>query len=423
MIKRPSGWLPIVLALLSIGFSAAAVVLHSLNSTGPGPRGLPSSDDVAMAALFPLVGLLIALYQPGNRIAWICVLIGCSGSLAVFSPEYAVYALFTRPGGLPGGALFSWLRLWVWSLGWAGLAFLVLLFPTGRLLSWRWAWPGIVEVGAVALWVVILGGLTWPYRGPALFALESSPATQQLDQLVGLLVPTLFLAMVLALLAAVAAAIVRFRRSRGVERQQMKWFVLAVACTALGAISGFVFGTLIQVADWLAPIIYLLEVMAFSSGPIAIGIAILRYRLFDIDVIVRRTLVYTTLTAALALIYFGSVLLLQRVFRALSGQESDLAVVVSTLALAAVFNPSRRRIQAAIDRRFYRRKYDAEHTLLAFSAWLRDETNLDQLTREMLTVVEQTMQPAHVSLWLQSTDAEGREVVAHYARQSSTRTP
>jgi hypothetical protein len=268
-----------------------------------------------------------------------------------------------------------------------------------------------------------LGGLTWRYRGVVSFAPELSPETQEINLLIERFAPALFLAMVLALLAAVVAAMVRFRRSRGVERQQMKWFVLAVACTALGAVSGFVFSIVLPVSGWPASIVYGLEVLAFSSGPIAIGIAILRYRLFDIDVIVRRTLVYATLTVTLALVYFASVVLLQRFFRALSGQESDLAVVASTLALAALFTPLRGRIQAAIDRRFYRGKYDAERTLLAFSAWLRDETNLDQLTREMLAVVEQTMQPAHVSLWLKSADGDVRGVVTHYARQSSTRTP
>jgi hypothetical protein len=324
--------------------------------------------------------------------------------LALFSPEYAVYALFTRPGALPGGAFMSWLRVWVWSLGWVGIVLLMLLFPTGRLLSWRWAWPGIVETGAVSLWVIVLGGLTWQFRGAISFAPESAPETQAIDQLIERVAPALFLTMVLALLAAVVAAIVRFRRSRGVERQQMKWFVLAVACTALGAVSGFMFSIVLPVDGWPATVVYGLEILAFSSGPIAIGIAILRYRLFDIDVIVRRTLVYATLTAMLALVYFVSVVLLQRFFRALSGQESDLAVVASTLALAALFTPLRGRIQAMIDRRFYRGKYDAEHTLLAFSSWLRDETNLDQLTREMLAVVEQTVQPAHVSLWLRTPE-------------------
>jgi hypothetical protein len=423
MIKRLSIWLPIALAVLSIGFAVGAVVFRMLNRAGPGPDVTPVSDDVAMAALFPLVGLLITLYRPGNRIGWICVLIGCSGALAVFSPEYAVYTLFTQPGAFPSGALLSWLSVWVWSIGWVGIVLLMLLFPTGRLLSRRWAWPGIVETIAVGSWIIILGGLSWQFRGPALLAPESAPEVRQIDILIEQVAPVLFLTMVLALLAAVIAAIVRFRRSRGVERQQMKWFVLAVACTALGAVSGFVFSNVVPVSGWLAQIIYSLEVLAFSSGPIAIGIAILRYRLFDIDVIVRRTLVYTTLTVALALVYFVSVILLQRLFRALSGQESDLAVVASTLGLAALFNPLRGRIQAAIDRRFYRGKYDAEHTLLAFSAWLRDETNLDQLTREMLAVVEETMQPAHVSLWLKSTDGDVRRVVTHYSRQSSARTP
>jgi hypothetical protein len=197
------------------------------------------------------------------------------------------------------------------------------------------------------------------------------------------------------LLGATAAMVVRFRRSRGMERQQLKWFFFAAALLPLMATAEYlpVFGGVI-----LAVILIAL--------PVAIGVAVLRYRLYDIDLIIRRTLVYSVLTAALALVYFGSVAVLQGVFTALSGQPSTAAVVASTLAIAAIFAPLRRRLQDFIDRRFYRRKYDAVRTLAEFGAHARDETDLDRLAARLVGLVSETVQPAHVSLWL----APGRGV-------------
>jgi hypothetical protein len=324
----------------------------------------------------------------------------------VLSPEYAVYTLFTHPAALPGGPLMSWLRLWAWSPGWVGIVLLMSLFPTGRLLSQRWAWPIAIELVAVLAWIVILGGATWAYRGPALFATDPPPEMQSAAALLDQFVPLLFLAMVLGLLASIVGAVVRFRRSRGVERQQMKWFVVALVCTALAASAAFAFDNLVPLADAWATPVYLLEILAFGSGPLAICIAVLRYRLYDIDIIARRALVYATLTATLALLYIGSVVLLQQLFRAVSGQASDLAIIASTLAIAGLFSSLRQRIQALIDRRFYRAKYDAAQTLATLSVRLRDETDLDRLTGDILAVVEEAIQPAHMSLWLRTRPGE-----------------
>jgi hypothetical protein len=179
------------------------------------------------------------------------------------------------------------------------------------------------------------------------------------------------------------------------ERQQLKWFAYAAGLLVVFFVAN----------DFLFPLVGdLLFLVGIALLPISVGIAILRHRLFDIDVIIRRTLVYGVLTAALALVYFGSVVLLQQLFRVLTGQTSQLAIVVSTLAIAAVFNPLRRRVQEVIDRRFYRRKYDAARTLAAFSATVRDEVDLDRLTAELLRMVEETMQPEHVSLWLRKPE-------------------
>jgi hypothetical protein len=201
--------------------------------------------------------------------------------------------------------------------------------------------------------------------------------------------------LLLAGLGAVISLFVRFRRARGDERQQIKWFASAAALTL---------AWIIVAEEQSGEIVALSGLLVIASIPIATGIAILRYRLYDIDRIINRTLVYGPLTAALAAVYLGGVATAQTVFRALTGQEEQpqLAVVVSTLAIAALFHPLRRGIQTFMDRRFYRRKYDAAKTLEAFSAKLRDEPDLDRIAGELAGVVRKTMQPSHVSLWLRS---------------------
>jgi hypothetical protein len=213
--------------------------------------------------------------------------------------------------------------------------------------------------------------------------------------------------MLVAGLAAVISLFVRFRRARGDERQQIKWFACASALT-LGFV--FVLQTLNNTQNSLLEAsLATVALILIPSIPVATGVAIFRYRLYDIDRLINRALVYGLLTAMLAVVYLASVVALQSVLRALTGQESTLAIVASTLAIAAMFNPLRRRIQAFIDRRFYRRKYDARKTLEAFSAKLRDETDLEALNSELVGVVRETMQPAHVSLWLRPDTARQRE--------------
>jgi hypothetical protein len=220
-----------------------------------------------------------------------------------------------------------------------------------------------------------------------------------------LLVELLYLTIPLLVVAGGTAVILRFRRSRGDERQQLKWFAYSVAVMLVV----FVFWFSLELSG-VAPLSALAFIVPLLGLPIATGIAILKYRLYDIDVVINRTLVYGTLTAALAATYLGGVALLQGVFRAVAGQESQLAIVASTLLIAALFNPLRRRIQGFIDRRFYRRKYDAAKTLAAFSAKLRNETDLDALNRELTSVVRETVQPTHVYLWLRpATDGSGRD--------------
>jgi hypothetical protein len=196
------------------------------------------------------------------------------------------------------------------------------------------------------------------------------------------------------------------RGARGVERQQIKWllYVGPIFFVASGLHIGFYYFWLAE-RSWGLWASYLLVIAGSLSGPIAIGVAILRYRLYEIDLLINRTLVYGSLTATLIVLYFGGIVVLQRVFVLLTDQRSTLAVVASTLLIAALFTPLRRRIQSFIDRRFYRRKYDARKTLEAFSASLRDETDLDALSDDLVGVVRETMQPAHVSLWLRRETA------------------
>jgi len=215
----------------------------------------------------------------------------------------------------------------------------------------------------------------------------------------------------MAPLLSVAAALslfVRLHRAIGVERQQIKWFAYAAAATVIGIILAYIIPGVIDAPLWFERAGFALNIAFIPAIPIAIGIAILRYRLYDIDLLINRTLVYGTLTATLVLVYLGCVVSLQYAFRALTGQESQLAIVASTLAIAALFQPLRRRIQGFIDRRFYRRKYDAARVLAAFNARLRDEVDLDALGSDLIGVVEDTMQPAHVSLWMRPSPGRGR---------------
>jgi hypothetical protein len=214
--------------------------------------------------------------------------------------------------------------------------------------------------------------------------------------------------LVIAFVGAAASVVVRFRRSRGVERLQMKWFVYVTVVLVGGSILTSVIGVATGLR-WLEQFSFVLSMVALVGLPITVGIAVFRYRLYEIDVVINRTLVYGPLTALLVLFYLAGVVSLQYVFRALTGQESQIAIVASTLLIAALFTPLRRRIQSFIDRSFYRRKYDARKTLEAFSAKLRDKTDLGALNNELVGVVRETMQPAHISLWLRPDPAHKGE--------------
>jgi hypothetical protein len=291
--------------------------------------------------------------------------------------------------------------------------FLPLLFPDGHPPSYRWRW--VAWLGGLSIGLAVVSSTIglWPERGPALVTGDENPS-----HIVQVLVVFVALPMMLlAGLGAVISVLVRFRRARGDEQQQIKWFAFAAALTFVWILVLEVFEELLSIEGGVTEAIlaftWASAWLVIPSIPIATGIAILRYRLYDIDRIINRTLVYGALTVALVAVYFVSVLLLhivavvpiQYIFYAFTGQGSTFAVVISTLAMAALFNPLRRRIQSFIDRRFYRSKYDARKTLEVFSAKLRDETDLDALSDDLVGVVRETMQPAHVSLWLRPETA------------------
>jgi hypothetical protein len=216
--------------------------------------------------------------------------------------------------------------------------------------------------------------------------------------------------MLILLAVSVVSLLMRRLYARGVECQQTKWFTYTSAVAASGAILDYIISEPLELV-WLGWLGHALVLVGLAGIPIAMGIAITRYRLYEIDTLINRTLVYGSLTATLVALYFAAVVVLQRVFVILTGEQSTLAVVASTLLIAALFNPLRRSIQGFIDRRFYRTKYDTRNTLEAFSAKLRDETDLDALSNDLMDVVRETMQPAHVSLWLRSETASKGEQV------------
>jgi hypothetical protein len=343
---------------------------------------------------FAMVSALVVAKRPANPIGWILAAVALMVAVFPAGDSYAAYTVSTRGRPDALAVLVAWAQSWYWYLLLSLVfVYLPLLFPDGRLLSRRWLWVA-VPPGIATLATVVLGALSDTLSGQnggykienpigieGLAPVEKLPVFGALGVLLGV-----------GLLGAIASVAVRFRRSRGMERQQMKWFLYPVA-----------FIWMLFLVDYLPGVVGGVVFAAVVIGqPVAIGIAVLRFRLYEIDILINRTLVYGSLTFALVAVYFGGVTTAQALFRAITGQaqQPQLAVVASTLVIAALFNPLRRRIQAFIDKRFYRKKYDAAKTLEAFSSKLRDETDLEALGAELVGVVRETMQPAHVSLWL-----------------------
>jgi hypothetical protein len=401
---RALAWLNLIVCL---GLFVTAISLYTANQPAPGWRKIYDSDAWGVAPftiVYSIVGLLIVINRPRHLVGWIMCAIGLTAGINTFSTQYAIFGFYTSPPpSFFTWALF-WLRNWFWFPLVCLIAFLLLLFPTGSLPSRRWRWPvyGFLLLGGLLIIIDGVGGIG------QLIGLANSaqpPTNFSIDLTRRPLVERLFtFVSTLALVFLFISFTAPFFRWRGTDnaivRQQIKWFVLAGLFTAASIFPGdWIVEQLWTDADSRYLVNNLLGLMAITSIALAVLVAILRYRLFDIDIIIRKTTTYAFLTALLALIYFGSVVVLQRVLSPVTG-ESTVAVVLSTLLIAALFLPLRRRVQDAIDRRFFRKKYDAEQVLAQFAATARDETDLDALTAELLRVIQETMQPEHVSIWL-----------------------
>jgi hypothetical protein len=350
------------------------------------------------------VGALIVSRRPENSIGWILCASGFLFAFSIFSGMYAIYSLVTHPGSLPAGYVAAWFATWVQNPVYLLLVYLFLLFPDGRPLSRRWRWLLWINGLLIAVGIVVEafkpGRIMTdePISNP--LGIEASAAVFPfVAEIVSYLTALL-------MVASVVSLYLRFRRAGGIERQQIKWLAYAAALLGVVAVVGTADELLLGVFGWW---IFLVLVVTLFGIPLSIGAAVLRYRLYDIDIVINRTLVYGTLTATLALVYFGGVATTQTIFRMLTGQQQQpqLAIVISTLVIAALFNPLRKRVQAFVDQHFYRRKYDAAKTLAAFNSRLREETDLDALSDDLVGMVRGTMQPEHVSLWLRSDTSRG----------------
>jgi hypothetical protein len=406
MSPRRAAVLAWSLAGLSVIVFVAGVPLYVLSSSARVTGIIGELLGGALFLVFPVVGALIAARRPRNPIGWIVLADGLVFNLNGTLDYYSDYGI-ARPGSLPLVVGMATINNWLWvpAVGLMG-TFVFLLFPDGRLPSRRWrpvAWLSGLTIVLVCLQVGLtpgplegLGGVRNPVGFMVFPWMKSVPY---------ILIPVFLLCMVLS----VFSLVLRYRHSRGEGRQQIKWIAFAASLIGTLYLIAMIGSIVYPQKTWFAPGSPLWQIsleyaafLSFPLVPVAIGFAMLRYRLYDIDIIINRALVYGSLTATLALVYFGSIASIQTLFRTITGQEQQpqLAVVVSTLAIAALFNPLRHRIQSFIDRRFYRRKYDAAKTLDDFAARLRDEIDLEALGGDLVSVVSETMQPAHVTLWL-----------------------
>jgi len=393
-VRRRWTWVAWSMMAVYIAGLACTAVLAVLNGSAAGD----STYTVYLPAFtaFMVVGALVVARRPANPIGWLFSTIGLLALGAHLAHEYFQYASVTRPDAqpFPVGA--------IWYLAWAAFpvfgltfTFTLLLFPTGRLPSPRWrpiAWLAGVQITATSVLGALQPTLPLDNEGrrtiPNPIGISWLPAPDR-----GPVGAVLFGLFAVASLVGCASLVLRFRRARGVERQQLKWVAYAAALMVISNLVG----------SLLLPDNDLGAAFTIALLPVAAGIAILRYRLYDIDRLINRTLVYGLLTASLGLGYTGTVLVLGQVFGRVGRDPPSWVVAGATLAVAALFQPARRRIQAVVDRRFNRRKYDAHRTVEAFSARLRDEVDLDALLAELLTVVDQTMQPTRTSLWLRQS--------------------
>ncbi|HEU5440237.1 MAG TPA: hypothetical protein VFU88_13185 [Ktedonobacterales bacterium] len=404
MRARLARWLAWCMWVVTLAMIVVSVLFESVN-VGADPLAINLLGALVLLA-YATVGVLIASRQPRNSIGWLLLGSATLSTLGDLGIEYGVYGLVTHPGVLPVAALVAAIGEGLRTVGFSLiLTFLLLLFPTGRLPSPRWK-----PLGTVTLVAIILFG------ADNLLSSDLSSADTRLASVVnplavlpaasvagGLLTLVSLLLIFGCALACCASVVVRFRRARGIERQQLKWLAYAAIWAAIAFAAAWI-GVFINNSFLASAITFDLCMVGI---PIAVGIAILRHRLYDIDVIINRTLVYGTLTLLLAAVYFASVIGMQQLARVVTSQQASnnpLVIVLSTLLIAALFQPLRRRVQRTIDHNFYRSRYDAAKTLELFAASLRSEIELTELREHLLAAVDSTMRPAHVSLWLRSPE-------------------
>jgi hypothetical protein len=421
MTRRASSWLAWSLAGLSLAMYASGFVFAylTLGVADPVKQVSPGVFSGLLVFLpflaFPIVGALIASKRPKNPIGWICLVSGLFWMSYAQEDASNAYEL-ARTGTVSDSVTLDALLQATWTLpvGLLGI-YMILLFPDGRLPSRRWR-PFALFAGAVIVLIpIVFVFVPGPLEGhPGVrnpYGLEQYPWLEGVASFSVLLLP-------LCVLVSATSLVVRYRRAGAEVREQIKWLAFAASVVGVAYLSAVITGIFfvpeLFTSQGPQNLVYVLIpnllLMSYAGIPTSIGFAVLKYRLYDIDIIINRALVYGPLTVSLAAVYLGGVVGTQAAFRTLTGQEqqSQLAVVVSTLAIAALFNPLRRRIQSFIDRRFYRKKYDAAKTLESFSYRLREEVDLEILTRELVTVVEQTIQPTRVSLWLRDREERAR---------------
>ena len=376
---------------------AILVAAFDLRARPAGDTVLKTAGSMALLvafAAFALTGALIISRQSRNMVGWLLMI---EGSVVFAWPLDTYFGGLTQAPANPSFLTYVgiWINFWGWLWYVFPLLFIPLFFPTGKPPSRRWRWVVFLGLGLCAFFLLY-----------ATFMTELFPPTDDswsVPNPIGFLSKDSFpypvwVALLFAFaISCVASLFIRYRRAKSSEREQIKWLLYAVSLFVLLYAISFVSNSLPGVVNDL---VSLITPFAILLLPAAIAIAILRYRLYDIDVIIRKTVVYAVLTGLLGLVYFGVIVVLQSIFETVSGEQSPIAIVVSTLVIAALFGTLRRRVQDFIDRRFYRRKYDAEKTLSAFAQFVRDETDLEALKAELQRVVQDTMQPDMAVLWL-----------------------
>lgn len=395
-----------LLTALTAALLVFALVLNTGQSAPEGPSDAAAFAIMAALLAFPATGFLLASRRSRNPIGWLFLVAGLGFFGAFGLEEYAVRALVTAPGSLPLGIWAAWIASWTWILWMSPVALAILLFPDGRLPTTR-ARPLVWLIGS---WTALQFGFAAfaprpfaserlaDFRNP--LGIDALASLATVEEVTGV-------AFVLLMVSTLPLLVLRLRRARGLERLQLRWFVYAAGLVIALALLLIAIGGALELLDLdLGPLedaLWFAFITSFSGLPIAAAIAILRYRLYDIDVLINRTLVYGTVSAVLVGSYAAGVVLFQSLLRPFTA-GSELAIAVSTLFVAALFHPVRAHVQEAVDRRFYRSRYDAARTLDAFGARLREDVDLDSVRQDLVRVLQDTVRPAHASVWLRPTE-------------------